>query len=115
VNTRWGHIDQRHRGSGGFREFIARRNALHQEAERLLLNNHYVTDAIDSGYVLQFNKGSLLGARSTKGNLLRPDIQIRLPDGRFGLLDFTTEGSAAKIFKYGSASEAPFMINITVP
>lgn len=113
--TRWGQIYQNVRGTGGNFEFLARRNALHQESERLLLNNRYVTEAIDNGYMVEFNRGSLLNVRSSSGSISRPDIQIRTPGGSFGIIDFTTPGSAPKIFKYGTPQQAPYMINVTVP
>ncbi len=117
AKTRWANIYQRYRGTGDFREFIARRNALHQEAERLLLvsDNPYVREAQRAGIIIDFNRGSRLGATSANGNLLRPDIQIGMPDGRYGIIDWTTAGSAGKIGKYGDAANAPWLINVTLP
>jgi hypothetical protein len=114
-NSAWGAIYQRIRGTDSKLEFFARRNALHQEAEGLLLNNRYIVEAMDQGYIVEFNLGSRLGVRSSNGALLRPDIQIQAPTRKFGVLDFTTPGSAPKIFKYGPAQQAPYLINITIP
>lgn len=113
-STPWARLYQRVQGSGRWFENVARRNALHQLAERQLLNNRYVLEARRAGYIVQFNKGSALGLRGARGGLLRPDIQIGIPGGRWGIVDWTTEGSAAKIFNY-SDPQAPFLINVTLP
>ena len=113
--TRWGAIYQRIKGRGGWFENMARRNALHSISERQMLRSRYYSEAIESGFVVQFNRGSLLGKTGARGGLLRPDIQMRTPGGSFGIIDWTTEGSAGKIFKYGNPQEAPWMINVTVP
>lgn len=112
ANTRWAHIYQAKRGSGGFVERISRRNALHQEAERLMLRNRYVREAQENlGYLVEFNMGNHLGIISRKGWSLRPDIQIRLGENRWGIIDWTTEGSAMKIFNYAHEDVA-YLINI---
>lgn len=113
--TRWGQIYQNVSGSGRWFENLARRNALHSISEAKMLNNRYVIEAIDRGFIVQFNRGSLIGMKSSRGALLRPDIQIRTPSGRFGIIDWTTQQSASKIFKYGDATNAPWMINVVVP
>ena len=113
--SRWANVYQRVRGRGGFFENMARQNALHSEAERLMMGNRYVLDAMDAGYVVKFNRGSALGMTGPKGGRLRPDIQIGTPTGRWGIIDWTTEGSASKIFKYGVPEDAPWLINVTLP
>jgi hypothetical protein len=113
-STPWANLYQRVKGSGRWFENLARRNALHQLAERQLLRNRYVLDAQQAGYIVQFNKGSALGLRGSRGGLLRPDIQIGIPGGRWGIVDWTTEGSAAKVFNY-SDPRAPYLINVTLP
>jgi hypothetical protein len=113
--TIWARVYQRVSGRGDWFEQMALRNALHSESERLMLSNRYVLEAIDAGYVVNFNRGSMLGIRSPKGALLRPDIQIGTPCGRWGIVDWASESPAAKIFKYGSYANAPWLINVTLP
>jgi uncharacterized protein YjbI with pentapeptide repeats len=80
-----------------------------------LIDNPYILEAQDAGFRIAFNRGSRLEATSSKGNLLRPDILIRAPGGRYGSIDWTTEGSTGKIFKYGDQADAPWLINVTLP
>lgn len=49
-----------------------------------------------------FNEGSVTGARSARGRLLRPDVQVQMPDGTVHILDITTsrQAAAGKIWKY---------------
>lgn len=114
ANTRWAHVYQKARGTGRPREFLARRNALHQEAERLMLRNRHVQEAINAGHQVLFNRGSALGLRGPGERLLRPDIQIGLPGGRWGVIDWTTPGSAAKISKYATP-ETRHLVNVVKP
>jgi RHS repeat-associated protein len=113
--TRWGQVYQTLRGSGGATESLARRQALHSIASNKMKSNHYVLSAQSAGYSVEFNRGGLLGARNIRGNLLRPDIQIRTPSGRFGVIDWTTPGSTNKILKYGTSTDVSWMINVTMP
>lgn len=109
--TQWGAIYQRLAGTGHWLEPLARGNALQQIAERRLLNNTYLQEAD-----VIFNSGHVLDVRNSAGNLLRPDFQVRLPNGKVGVLDITTSGQAPKIFKYspaGSSQQVPQLINIT--
>lgn len=111
--TTWGRIYARVKGRGSWFEKMARRNALHQVAEARLLNNRYVLEAQRKGFIVKFNQGSILGIRNKKGNLLRPDIQIGLPNGKWGVIDWTTPGSASKINNY-EHKLSPYLINITM-
>jgi len=110
--TKWGAIYQCEVGSGGSLEMLARRNALHQITTEQLVRNSYVREARSSGYEVFFNRGSLLDVRNAKGNLVRPDIQIMTPLGKYGIIDLSTAGSAGKIGKYGSQSQAPWLISV---
>ena len=112
TQTPWARRYQRLRGSNTDDEFLARRNALHQEAEELLKENRYFLEAQEAGAKILFNKGSLVGA-ARKGPL-RPDIQIQLPGGGYGVIDFTTPGQANKIFKYVGTARNPYLINVVV-
>ena len=103
--TRWGHIYQRLRGTGDWKEAMARGNALQQVADQLLRKNEYLRSA-----GVLFNKGSRLGLRGKKG-LLRPDYQVPLANGRWAILDITTSGSARKIGKYAD-DLAPIRLNV---
>jgi hypothetical protein len=104
--TRWGAIYQHYAGSGHWFEPIARGNALQSIVNRRLLNNTY---ALEADVLL--NQGSLLGRRSSKGALLRPDFQIPLSNGKLGVIDLTTPGQAPKISKYADP-QTPFLLNV---
>jgi hypothetical protein len=108
--TRWGAIYQRYNGTGHWLESVSRGNAIQQIAETRLLNNTYFQEA---GVI--FNKGHVLGLRSSSGSLLRPDFQVPLSGGRVGVLDITTQGQAGKIFKYSvrGSNQVPILINVT--
>ena len=107
--TRWGSLYQRSTGwfgdSGITR--MARGMAVQQIADDLLRNNTYMREA---GVI--FNRGSALGLRSPLGRLLRPDYQIPLSGGRWGIIDITTAGQAGKIFNYRHPA-SPFLVNVT--
>lgn len=113
-STPWSRFYQRVRGSRRWYEDLARRNALHQLAEAQVSRSRYVLEARRAGYIVEFNKGSALGLRGARNGLLRPDIQIGIPGGRWGVVDWTTPGSARKIFNYQHPL-APFLINVTLP
>jgi hypothetical protein len=69
---------------------LARGNAIQQIADRSLRENRYLREA---GIV--FNSGHLNGVRNSAGNLLRPDYQLQLPNGRLGVIDITTPAQEA--------------------
>lgn len=78
------------------------------------MNNRYVLEARRLGFNIQFNQGSFLGLRGPGGRLLRPDIQVAIPGGRWAIMDWTTEGAAHKILKYAHPL-SPFLFNVTLP
>ncbi|WP_145054373.1 polymorphic toxin-type HINT domain-containing protein [Lignipirellula cremea] len=92
--TAWGKIYQNVKGSGGWFERVAKGNAIQQIADTRLLNNRFLTKA---GVV--FNRKHLLSTPGS-GKLLRPDYQVRLANGKLGIIDITTPGQAGKIIKY---------------
>jgi len=105
-NQRWGAIYQHYAGTGHWLERVSRGNALQAIANSRLGNSTIMQEA---GVI--FNQGSVLGKRSSKGALLRPDFQVPLSNGRVGILDITTPGQASKISKY-SDDLSPYLINI---
>jgi hypothetical protein len=103
--TAWGRIYQR-LPAGHWLEDIAYGNAVQQVADQLLAGNPIMRSA----GVLS-NLGSMLGLRSTLGNLLRPDYQLPLGNGSWATFDITTAGQAGKIFKYRSPG-SPYLVNL---
>jgi hypothetical protein len=61
---------------------------------------------------LFFNEGSKLGLVSKKGNLLRPDYQLKLADDKWAVLDLTTHAEKGKILKKYNHRRTPFLIEL---
>ena len=108
--TAWGRIYQRTQGRGvEWFERMAKGNAVQQIAERQILQSSALRQLSDDRYRVLFNKGAVSGNVSSKGRLLRPDIQILDPNNGVHIFDFTTPSQQSKIFKYEAKSTQSLM------
>jgi len=76
-----------------------------------IVTNTYNHTDLSPDFQLRGTEWSLLGRRSSKGTLLRPDFQIPVGRGKLGVIDLTTPGQAAKISKYADPN-TPYLFNV---
>jgi hypothetical protein len=89
---------------------IARGSAIQSIANNILIRSQRIGPLILARRLI-LDRGSQLELRSSRGNLLRPDFQLRLGNGRWAIFDITTVGQLGKISKYRHR-RAPFLIEI---
>jgi RHS repeat-associated protein len=99
--TVWGRL-YHSRFKGTDLELMARGNAIQQISESIVLRGGALRDLRSAGIGVIFNEGSVADLRSANGNLLRPDVQVVMPNNTLHVIDITTPGQAAggKITKY---------------
>lgn len=84
---------------------------MQQIVDRLPLENYYVSEAD-----VIFDRRHVLRVQNSSGNVLMPDFEIRLPDGKAALLALTIPNEDGKIFKYSTQAvpeKIPYLIDIT--
>ncbi len=105
--TAWGRNYQRQLASGVPHEQLAKEygNAIHQIA-----SNALEVDPLFKKNVW-INQKSLIGLQSSKRRPLRPDFQVKLGDGMWGIIDITTVKQAGKITNYADP-RSPYVFNV---
>jgi len=99
--TVWGRLFHS-RFKGTDLELMARGNAVQQIAESIVRRGGALQDLRSAGARVIFNEGSVADLRNANGNLLRPDVQVVMPNNTIHVIDITTPGQATggKITKY---------------
>lgn len=92
-------------------EAMTKGHAIQALVDRALNANTFTRNLIDNGTLL-LNKGSRLGIPNSKGNLVRPDYQLDLGNGKWAILDVTTTGQAGKAMDKYAHRNSPFLFEI---
>lgn len=105
-DAKWGQIYQRwmRQGKDVYKLRLAYGNAV-QEVAWKRLEPKLGRQLLDR---LSYNRGSKLGLRGN-WHVLRPDLQVRLARGRYGVIDITASGSAGKALQKYAHRHSPFI------
>jgi YD repeat-containing protein len=92
-------------------EAMTKGHAIQAVVDRSLLANP-ITKKLFNDERLLLNQGSQLGLKNGKANLVKPDYQLKLADGKWATFDITTYGQQGKAMQKYAHRDSPFLFEI---